>query len=198
MSASDDDAELPAEDAPTPRRRWLAIAAVLAIFGLPSLTLAIELLDVSQRSEPSAPKSAPAFTLRQLGEADQTISLATLRGRPVVLNFWASWCVPCRKELPAIERVAGDVKDAVAVVGVNHLDNEQDALEFAKEIGISFPSGYDPGGDTALEYGLFGMPTTVFIDARGRVVGQKTGEISEQELRSKLDQLFGVGDTGSK
>jgi len=104
--------------------------------------------------------------------------------------------VPCRKELPAIQRVANEVTAAVAVVGINHLDNEQDALEFAKQVGISFPSGYDPGGDTAVRYALFGMPTTVFIDARGRVVGQKTGEIAEKELRARIDELFGVVAAG--
>ena len=178
---------------PRSRRRWGGLVAVLTIFGLTGFTFCSEFVvgGDSNRDQRRDPRPAPDFSLRQLGAQDRMVALTALRGRPVVVNFWASWCVPCRKELPAIQRVADDVDSNVAVIGVNHLDNEQDALDFAKDVGITFPTGYDRGGEVAPRYRLFGMPTTVFIDERGRIVHQKTGEITETELREKLNELFG-------
>jgi cytochrome c biogenesis protein CcmG/thiol:disulfide interchange protein DsbE len=108
----------------------------------------------------------------------------------VVLNFWASWCVPCRKEMPALQEASEEVQGRVAFVGVNHQDSRGEALKFLEETGVRFPAAYDPEGRTATAYGLFGMPTTIFISPDGRILERHRGEISEAELKRKIERLF--------
>ena len=138
--------------------------------------------------------SGPAkdFTLDNLQPAQAPVSLASLRGRPVVVNFWASWCVPCRKEMPALEAVDRQGRGRVAFVGVNDQDGRRAALEFVAETQVSYPSGYDPEGKVAASYGLFGLPTTLFISAQGRLLERRTGAITQQELRTTIARLFGA------
>ncbi|CAN5484168.1 hypothetical protein BH20ACT2_BH20ACT2_03920 [soil metagenome] len=122
---------------------------------------------------------APGFVLASLADDDVLISLADLSGTPAVVNFWASWCVPCRREMAALEAIHQEYAGRVNFVGVNHQDVRSDALDLVAEIGITYPSGYDPRGEVAVEYELFGMPTTVFSTARGRIAGRHTGELTE-------------------
>ncbi|MBX6723996.1 MAG: TlpA family protein disulfide reductase, partial [Dactylosporangium sp.] len=97
------------------------------------------------------------------------LQLADLRGRPVVINFWASWCQPCRDEAAVLEHFAAEYGPrGVAFVGVNVWDNEQQARAFLEEFGISYPNGTDVRGSAAIEYGLTGLPETFFLDRQGR------------------------------
>lgn len=109
---------------------------------------------------------------------------------PVVVNFWASWCVPCRREMPALEAIHQEFAGRVAFIGVNHQDRRDDALDLIAQTGISYPSVHDPQGEMALDYDLFGMPTTVFITADGRIAGRHTGELTETDLRDALEDLL--------
>lgn len=136
--------------------------------------------------------SAPVFSLPNVEDGGPQVSLSALAGRPVVINFWASWCVPCRREMPAFESVYEEVGDDVAFIGVNHQDSRRLALELIGETGIAYPSGYDPQGTVAFSFGLYGMPTTVFVDADGTILEQRTGELTRDELRSTIERLFGV------
>ena len=107
-----------------------------------------------------------------------------------MLNFWASWCEPCRRELPAIAIVADDLGDRVAFLGVNHLDDRADALDFLERVDVELPTGYDPEGRVAPLYGVRGMPTTIFIDSSGAIVARHTGEITERQLRDQIAKLL--------
>ncbi|MGH9268647.1 MAG: TlpA family protein disulfide reductase [Acidimicrobiales bacterium] len=137
-------------------------------------------------------EAAPRFALPNLEKGGSEVSLAALAGRPAVINFWASWCVPCRREMPAFETVYEEVGGDVAFVGVNHLDSRAIALDLVAETGITYPSGYDPQGTVAFDFGLYGMPTTVFVDADGTILEQHTGELSRDALRATIERLFGV------
>lgn len=153
---------------------------------------------VGRRSEPGTQpvplskqaRHAPAFTVADL-RGPGTVSLAQFRGRPVVLNFWASWCAPCLREMPAFEAVHQRVKDRIAFVGINHSDARQRAVELLAETEIRYPSGFDPTGAVAASYRLFGMPTTVFISPTGRILATHTGELSRTRLEVTLNELFG-------
>lgn len=135
---------------------------------------------------------AAAFDLENVHAGQARVALADYRGRPVVVNFFASWCVPCRSEMPTFARVAGDFDGQVVFLGVDHQDSRGPALALLQETGVTYPTGYDPDGAVAREYGLFGMPSTVFVSADGDVVATRTGEMSETELRDALRDLFGV------
>jgi len=134
--------------------------------------------------------TAEAFRLPNLVEGQPDVDLAHLRGRPVVVNFWASWCIPCRKEMPAFEAVYERVGGRVAFLGVNHQDSRQLGLQFAAATGVRYPSGYDPDGNVAASFGLVGLPTTIFISPAGKILERRIGPFTEHDLQATIDRLF--------
>lgn len=174
---------------PSRRRRRLVVGAV--VVGV----TAVAAVAASQGGLPSAPAvkgqgSAPAFELDNVRPGEAPVSLAAARGKPVVLNFWASWCVPCRREMPSFQAVHESTKERVTFLGVNNQDQRDPALSLLAETGVRYASGFDPAGEVALAYGLYGMPTTVFISADGQLLERKTGEIRRDELEATIDRLF--------
>lgn len=149
-----------------------------------------------QAGIPPSPKegfTAPDFTLDTLDGGQLTLS--ELRGHPVVLNFWASWCLPCRKEMPAIERVYQRYQGAgLIVVGLNMTsqDSASDVGTFVQKFGLTFPIALDRDGSVGDHYQLLGLPSTYFIDQSGVirsvVVG---GPMGEATIRSKVEDLLG-------
>ena len=134
-------------------------------------------------------RPAPEFELR-LFEGG-TFRLADQRGKLVVVNFWASWCPPCREEAPALEQVWQEYRArGVVVVGANVWEERQPAVEFVKEFDLTYPNGVDPSGSLAVEYGVTGLPETFFIDEEGRLVRRWIGPIDEAQLRQVLDDLL--------
>lgn len=136
--------------------------------------------------------SAPDFTLELLGGGEVTLS--DLRGQVVMVNLWASWCPPCRKEMPDIEQVYQDFKDeglVVLAVNTTYQDTEVGAAAFVQAYGLSFPVPLDRTGTVAQQYQLRGLPSTYFVDRKGViqtfVVG---GPMSEALLRSKVQDLL--------
>lgn len=107
-------------------------------------------------------------------------------GRPLVLNFWASWCPPCRAEMPDFDRVAAERGD-ILIVGVAVEDDPAAARTFGTEIGVGYPLGIDEGGAIANRYPYLGLPTTWFIDGNGIIIRQWTGLISYEDLISRID-----------
>jgi cytochrome c biogenesis protein CcmG/thiol:disulfide interchange protein DsbE len=136
---------------------------------------------------------APPFRLPNVRESEPEVSLADAGGKPVVINFWASWCVPCRKEMPAFETVHRRRGNRVAFVGVDRQDDRSDALRFLAKTGVSYPSGYDPEGKLDAPYRLRGMPTTVIVGTDGLVVDHISGPVSEDRLEQALDRAAAGG-----
>jgi cytochrome c biogenesis protein CcmG/thiol:disulfide interchange protein DsbE len=126
---------------------------------------------------------APVFDLEQL-DADQTMSLASLRGKAVVLNFWASWCAPCKDEAPELEAAWQRWRDqGVVVLGINLQDLDTDARRFVARYGLTYPILRDENGWTWGRYGIRGLPETWFVDTRGRLVGERfQGPVTAADL----------------
>ena len=134
---------------------------------------------------------APDFELPSLQTGDP-IALRAYRGRVVVLNFWASWCAPCRREAPALQRTYDAYVDrGVRFIGVDHVDDRAAALRFAAELGITYPSVFDPAGELAVDYGLLGLPTTFVIGRDGRIAFRFVGYVDEPSLGRALDVVLG-------
>ncbi|HET7445357.1 MAG TPA: TlpA disulfide reductase family protein [Solirubrobacterales bacterium] len=112
-------------------------------------------------------------------------SLASLRGEPVLVNFWASWCEPCRQEAPELERFQHSLRGA-HLVGVDYTDREASGRDFVRENGWSFPILDDPDGVYGARYHLPGLPTTVVLDADGRIVETLRGPQTAADLRAAL------------
>ena len=169
------------------RLRWAIPAAAVPV---------LLLLAYGFRTDPRAiptpllGKPAAAFSLTTFSGAP--VSLESLRGKIVVLNFWASWCVPaCYEEAPTLERTWREYKDkGVTVVGVDIQDKEEAAREFLARFGHSFPNAPDPKGRVAVDYGVYGVPETFFIDRQGRVRFKEVGALTDDTARRHLDVLL--------
>ncbi len=140
---------------------------------------------------PLITKPAPGFTLAAFD--GPPVALESLRGKPVVLNFWASWCFPaCYEEAPYLEAAWRRYKDqGLIMLGVAIQDKEPNIREFMKRFGFTFPNGPDPGGKISIDYGIYGVPETLFIDRQGRIaykhVGALTPELLDAQIRSLLN-----------
>ena len=139
---------------------------------------------------------APDFELPVIGHPGSTIALSSLKGQVIVLNFWASWCLPCRDEAPGLreawERSRGQQR--VRFLGVNELDDEAGARAFQREFHMTYPSVFDPSASLAADYGFFGLPATYVIDAQGVMRYRFTGSVTDSALADAVrSALRGVG-----
>ena len=187
----------------SPARRvttWIvALAAAFVVIGL----AAMELRSRSQNAlgAVSGPATAvavdmpaPGFELPLLAAGSGSLSLASLRGDVVVLNFWASWCVPCREEMPGLQATSERYdRDGVRFVGVNALDDRASAITFAKDLGVTYPSVFDPGGTLSDDYRLIGFPATFVIDRDGVMRVAFHGFVAEESLSDAIDEVLATG-----
>lgn len=170
-------------------KRWLVPAAAVPVLALLAWGLTRD-----ARELPSAVvgKPAPEFRLETL-EGD-TLTLEEHRGRVVILNFWASWCIPCHQEHPVLlraERTWPD--DRVAVLGVVYQDSRSNARRFMERLGGDWPGLLDPGSRVAISYGVYGVPETYFLTPGGRVAKKHVGPVDWQLVRSTVDSLLAAG-----
>ena len=180
----------PAMTIPRRRPRRLILAAWL----MAGVAAVIAFLTVSV-GRPAGPvdtpivgRPAPAFDLDTLDGG--RLSLADLRGSAVVLNFWASWCIPCREEAPLLTAANATYEPrGVRVIGVVYQDSADNARDFMRRYGQTYPGLLDPSGRTAIDYGVFGIPETFFIDASGVVRSRQVGALTEDELRRKIEAI---------
>lgn len=197
----------PAEGGATRRRGPVGtlargLAAVLVIgfmallaYGVTSQAPDTTIDDALSRAEPvpapgfrlvvlargSVPPASAATTREAM--ADGTVDLGELRGAPVVLNFWASWCIPCREEARLLQRGwERDGRRGVLFVGLNQQDIREDARGFLREFGQTFPQIRDPDKTTARRWGVTGIPETFFVRRDGRIVGHVIGVVSPRQL----------------
>jgi cytochrome c biogenesis protein CcmG/thiol:disulfide interchange protein DsbE len=137
---------------------------------------------------PMIGRPAPGFSLTPLG-GGPPVSLADLRGRPVVLNFWASWCGPCLQEHAALVQSARASAGRAWFFGVVYDDDQSSAQRFLRQQGSAYPSLVDEQGRTAIAYGVYGVPETFFIDAAGTVVTKHTGPLDQDALADELAKV---------
>lgn len=193
-------ADVPLTEGP-PRKRWLrimlALVPALAFIGVLSIAV------LRSDSQADAGKTAPAFELPLL-DGSGTLAEEDLEGRAVVINFWASWCIPCREEAPLFQKAWESYRDeGVVFLGVNIKDAQSDAREFVKEFGITYPVVRDLEQTLTQDFGVKGLPETFFVDHRwtfiGAISGTASGEqgstvilgaVSEDELISNIEILL--------
>jgi thiol-disulfide isomerase/thioredoxin len=168
------------------RRRLLTLAGVAAAV---AVVVGI-LVATAGGGATRAPSLAPLSRLG--GGVPVALPSGHGPGRPTAVTFFASWCSPCRTELPAIARVASQEAasgGAVGFVGIDGNDDPGSGLAFARASGVTFPVGMDPSSAVAPRFGLVGYPDTVFIDRRGEIAGIVRGPISEATLRQWMARL---------
>jgi thiol-disulfide isomerase/thioredoxin len=146
-----------------------------------------KLLDTSQVSIPEAGQAAPDF---EYTLADgSTHKLSDLRGKKVLLNFWATWCAPCRTEMPDLQKVLDESGGSIGVLGVNNKEQAELIGPFADELGVGFTLIANPPGDIVSRYAVTFMPTSYFINSDGTIGLRKTGVMNYNFIKSHLDQL---------
>jgi cytochrome c biogenesis protein CcmG/thiol:disulfide interchange protein DsbE len=138
---------------------------------------------------PLVGRPAPPFALREAGSG-RTINLDQFKGRPVVLNFWATWCGPCYEEHPTLTANARALQPNVQFLGVVFQDSEERIQKFLDERGRAYPTVVDDAGKTAIAYGVGGVPETFFLDASGTVVAKYNGPLSNDQLRANLQKAM--------
>ena len=166
------------------RLPWLVLAGLLVV--LAGLALRPREGPVAGKAPAGRLPTAPSFILDTLD--GEKLDLAQLRGKPVVLNFWASWCAPCRSEMPVLVRSWQHHGQAVHFVGVNVLDDPDEARRFVRELRIPFPSVHDPNGDTLRWFRVLGLPTTVFVSRQGGMAGVHAGPFLGPEGERALER----------
>jgi len=170
--------------------RWPGVIIPLAV--VPVLVLLAYGFWTNPREIPSPLLNKPAAKFSLTSFAGAPLNLEQYRGQVVLLNFWASWCVPaCYEEAPILERTWQTYKDkGVAVVGIDVQDKDEPARKFLAQFGHSFPNAPDPGGRVAVDYGVYGVPETFFIDRQGRVRFKQVGALTDAVARERLDALL--------
>jgi cytochrome c biogenesis protein CcmG, thiol:disulfide interchange protein DsbE len=182
--------------APGPGRRlpaWVVVLGIIVLFI--SVLLALLLLRPPQRS--LCDETAPELTLSLFdgyrGSWDnETLALADLRGKGVVLNFWASWCKPCEEEAAALEAAWREYRDqGIVFVGVDYLDQEPAARRYLEKFDVTYPNGPDLQSRISKRYTVRSVPETFFIDPEGKIVGcRKVGPLGPAELRQRIAEIM--------
>lgn len=174
-----------------PGLSWKKLLIPLSVVPFLALLAYAFKLDPKYVPSPLIQKPAPDFTLKLLDGG--TIILSHLRGRPVVVNFWASWCFPaCWNEAPRLEAAWQRYKDrGLMIIGVVYQDREQNARDFIAQHGKTYPNGMDPESRIAIDYGVYGVPETFFIDRGGLIAHKQIGEISTEILTAQVEKLLG-------
>ena len=199
MPAANKDEETGAAGAEKLLTRLLQLGALTLVVALLGLLLwrvvtvrGTELVaDISANKRPPAPEfelpiiwnrseTWPADATQAL--SDGRVALAELRGRPVVVNFWASWCSPCKKEAPILAASAQTHRGKVIFLGVDVQDFASDARRFLERYESNYVSVRDSGSSTYTAYGLSGLPETFYLDAQGRAIHHTIGELTQEEL----------------
>ena len=171
----------------TVRLRWLGPLAAL-----PLLALLAYAFRTDPRAIPSPLVGRPAAAFVLTSFDGQPLDLATFRGRVVVLNFWASWCVPaCYDEAPVLESAWQASRDrGLVVLGVAIQDRAEASQGFIQRFHLSFPNAPDPGGKVSIDYGVYGVPETFVIDRRGTIRAKHVGALTADGLRATVEPLL--------
>ena len=167
--------------------RWLLPATAL-----PVLALLAYGFRVNHRDIPSPLVDRPAAPFVLTSYAGQPMSLEANRGRVVVVNFWASWCIPaCYEEAPVLERNWRTYRDrGVVVLGVDIQDRREAGEKFVRDFGLTFPIAQDLSGTVSVNYGVYGVPETFFLDRQGRIRVKHKSAVTDDVFRTTVDRLL--------
>jgi cytochrome c biogenesis protein CcmG/thiol:disulfide interchange protein DsbE len=187
----------------------VALSIVVFLFGLLAWKLVTEDEGRNLISAVNAGRApaAPPFELPVISTADDTwpgtarpalgdgwVALAELAGHAIVLNFWASWCIPCKEEAPLLAASARNNRGHVLFLGIDVQDLTSDARRFLRKTKANYPSVRDGPGGTYSRFGLTGVPETYYLDARHRIVAHTVGQVSRDELQTGVaTAIRGVG-----
>jgi len=167
------------------RLRYLAPVFLLA--GLAVLFAVGLRNDPREVPSPLIGKPAPAFDLARIG-SEQRLQLADLKGRPVLVNFWASWCAGCQVEHPVLMRLA---REGVEIIGIDYKDTDADGLTWLARHGNPFRTlAADPHGQAGLDWGVYGVPETFVLDADGTIVFKQIGPLTEEAWHERIQPLM--------
>jgi len=173
--------------------RWTArqarahkvVSASIAVFA--AAIIAVSLLTSSSAAAPSAPV-APGFSVAALG-APGNLSLSQYQGKPVIVNFWASWCGPCQQETPLLASWYKQEQGRIALIGLDENDTTAKALAFAHAKGVTYTLGFDPLVTVASAYNIDGLPQTFFLNARHQIVAHVVGVVTSAQLATDLSLM---------
>lgn len=163
--------------------RHRVISSVVALFVVAAV--AVSVVTTSSTPAKAAPL-APGFTLTALGQSGKTVSLSQYKGKPVIVNFWASWCAPCQQETPLLASWYKQQHGHVVLLGLDENDSATSALKFARAKGVTYPIGFDPNVTVASAYGVDGLPQTFFLNAQHRIVDHILGVATTAKLDKGL------------
>lgn len=180
---------------PTPEVSPRSARVVALVVGMAMLALlGLMIWGIGKRAQgtvgnvPVASRPAPTFAVSLLD--GKPFDLAANRGKPVLVNFWASWCIPCEDEAVVLEQGSRQYRDRVTFIGVNVQDTEPNARAFLRRFGVTYPNGMDVSGAIAVDYGMSGVPESYFVDANGQLVRKWQGPLDADRLRTYLDELL--------
>jgi cytochrome c biogenesis protein CcmG, thiol:disulfide interchange protein DsbE len=146
---------------------------------------------LDERPSPDEVFALPPATLAGFADGPD-VNLADFRGQPLIVNFWATWCAPCVKEMPDLQEVATQAEGQVAFLGIDVEDAPPNAEPFVAELGITYPLALDPRREYSRQVNNFGMPTTLFVDPDGLVQYRHTGPLDADQLRALIAEHLAV------
>jgi cytochrome c biogenesis protein CcmG, thiol:disulfide interchange protein DsbE len=158
---------------------WGAIVAVIAAAAIFVTAAAAP----ARKAATPPPPLARSFSVAELGHAGATVSLASYAGRPVIVNFFASWCAPCQRETPLLARYYASEHGRVIILGIDANDQTAAALRFIAKAGVSYPVGFDAfPSPVTTSYGVYALPQTFFLNAKNHIVAKVMGAVTQKVL----------------
>jgi len=180
------------------RKRRIVIFCVVSLLNVGLLALILtQLLTPATHSvsDPLVGHAAPNFSLVMLhpDSGKNSLSLSNFKGKPIVLNFWASWCQPCKDELPLLENAWKQLqaqKKDIVFLGIDFQESSSDATSFLQQYGITYLAGLDINGSIASKYRVTSLPQTIFISRDGSITSREPQELTAQELSRNLQSIM--------
>jgi len=174
-------------------RRHKIVSALVALVAAGSLTAIALASSASGQAAKPADQAAAAFSLPALGQSGQHVALDGYQGKPLIVNFFASWCDPCKKETPLLARFYRTEHGKVAIVGLDENDARANAMSFTRSYGVGYPVGFDPAAIAASAYGVNALPQTFFLDAGHHIVDRVFGAVTLADLSKGIALATGKG-----